>query len=85
METLQLQRSAQRALDIKGWLNAKSISFSLLAGETVTRMQVLLVHLAGLFILLTAVLVNFSLLLSVVSAFAAALMVATLNRKGGEA
>lgn len=85
-QTIQLQRSAQRAFSIQSWLNAKSDSFSLLMGETVTNLQVILVHLILLFLGGTVVAIEASLSLALLLLACAAWAVYRLNmtEKGGE-
>lgn len=78
-------RKAQRAFSIQSWLNAKSDSFSLLMGETVTNLQVILVHLILLFLGGTVVAIEASLSLALLLLACAAWAVYRLNmtEKGG--
>ncbi len=85
-QTIQLQRSAQRSLAIKTWLSAKSETGSLLMGETVTNLQVVIVHLILLFLGGTVVAIEASLSLALLLLACAAWAVYRLNmtEKGGE-
>lgn len=59
MESLTLQRMAQRSFDIKGWLNAKSEYGSRLMGEPVSRMTVLKVNLGTVAIMAVAIMAGY--------------------------
>jgi len=84
-QTIQLQRKAQRAFSIQSWLNAKSQTGSLIMGETVTNLQVVLVHLILLFLGGTVVAIEASLSLTLLLLACAAWAVYRLNmtEKGG--
>lgn len=79
-------RNAQRAFSFKAWMDAKSESFSAMSGETVTRRQVILVNLALMAVIMTAIVVETSLTLSMCMAVCAAWAVYVLNKteKGGD-
>lgn len=81
MATLTIQRSTQRSLAIKEWLNEKSDFYSQIMEEPVSRVQVLRVHLIFMCILLGAGAVETSFFVSFLFITFAGKLVYDLNTK----
>lgn len=78
--SIVLNRKAQRALDIKRWMGAKSETGSALMGESVTRREVVTFHLIVVAVILTAITANSSVTLAALFAVASAWATYQLNK-----
>lgn len=81
MAALQLQRTTQRTSNFWKWLNAKSVVFSRMIEEPITRLQVILVNLLFITFAIIAVCIEQAPVISIIAIVVAGYLIYQLKDK----